>query len=65
VRHVAPVFNRLFGRIPLVTRVGAEILGRVLGPSDEDRIKGLLKELDVMPVRPCDDDRQRDATPVG
>ena len=58
---------RLPGGRPLVTGVGAEMLGRFrpgCGPCADHLVERRRQELHVMHVGPARDERQRDATPV-
>ena len=62
VRDVAALFNDLTSWLAHVGGIGARVLGA--GARDFAAVEHGLELRDVMPVGPCHDERERDATPV-
>jgi hypothetical protein len=66
VGHVAALLHGLLHGASLVAGIRAQVLHHAwAGAGCHDLVEGGFQQLGVMPVGPGDDERQRDATPVG
>ncbi len=65
VGDVTPFFSNLLSWLPLVSGVRAQMLRTLLGSGHDNLLQSWFKQLGVMPVGSVDDERQRDAIPVG
>jgi hypothetical protein len=67
VGPIMTILDRLPSRLPFVTRVRAEMLGRLRprgGPRRDHLIESLVEKLHILHVDSASDEGQRDATPV-